>query len=263
MLRAAEPADAGTERIRIGRIDQDHADQLLFPRPQHFTDRTVAGAIVEDAAAAADHRLLVERIGDAQPRRDIVVVGEDVLPVIPEPGGDRQPVVDVDLILDERAENLLEEHEPAVAPLLEERQRPPERVVVERGEGVGAVAVGAIVEAAPAEVGHLEAALEEMLAVDVGGRLGEIEVILGRALIGLRSAGRERVEHHDVKAGMQADGRPGLVPDQQPEFVEQPPGQHAARAHDDLRLVTRGRPRPTPGAWCHRRPGCRLTWPRW
>ena len=184
---------------------QDDAQQTILTRTQHLADRSVACAVVEHAGAAANGRLPVERVRAAQSRRDVVVVREDVLPVVPDARRDREPVADADLILDERAEHFLEEHERAVPLLLRERQRPSGCIVGERRERERAVAVGAIIEPAPAEVRHLDACLERVLPVDVGDRLGEIEVILRRALIRLRSAGRERVENDDAAARMQAD----------------------------------------------------------
>ena len=63
-------------------------------------------------------------------------------------------------------------------------------------------------------------------------------MIFGRALIPLCPACRERIEHHDMTTGMKAHGHAGLVADEQTEFVEQPPRQHAARSQDDLCLVS-------------------------
>src|SRR5436309_6947401 len=111
----------------------------------------------------------------------------------------------------------------AVPTLLQKGQRPAERVILQRRERERALAERAVVEPTPAEVRHREARLEQVLAAHVTQRLGEVEVILGRALVRLRPTAREGIEHDDPLAWMETHRRSGLVPDQETELIEQPP----------------------------------------
>ena len=76
------------ERIGIRGIQQDEAHKPILTRAQHFADRSIAGAIVKYAAATPDDRGLADRVRDRQPRRDIIVVAEDILPVVAQPRRD-------------------------------------------------------------------------------------------------------------------------------------------------------------------------------
>src|SRR5262249_20965563 len=80
--------------------------QAILARTEDFVDGAVAGPVVEDAGAAADGGFLVQRQRCGDSRRQIVVVDEDVLPVVTQSRGHGKTVADRDLILDERAEDL-------------------------------------------------------------------------------------------------------------------------------------------------------------
>ena len=92
---------------------------------------------------------------------------------------------------------LLEEREVAVALLLGERVRPAGRVRVEAGEVERAAEVGAVVEAAPAPVGQLEAGLDQMMPLRPRQALVQVHVRLGAHEIGLRAAAGERAVDDD------------------------------------------------------------------
>src|SRR5207253_2539700 len=104
---------------------------------------------------------------------------------------DRHTIAHADLVLYVRAEYLLQEHQRTISLLLHERQWSPARVIRQRREGERPLAVGPVVEPAPAEVRDLDTSAQQVLAVDERQRIREVEMILRRALIRLRAAAGE------------------------------------------------------------------------
>ena len=160
------PCRSSGERIRISGIENLVAKQATLAAVQQIGDRRFCGAIVEHAGAAADHGVTdaAGRPRERAARRDVVVVDEVVLPVVPQTERDRQVPPQRDLVLHEAAQHFLEEHEVAVAALLHERERAARDVVLQRRERKGAARVREIVVAPPAPVRNIQAGLHEVLA---------------------------------------------------------------------------------------------------
>src|SRR5262249_42130163 len=106
--------------VGIGRLEDDVALKTVLARTQDFVNRAVAGPVIEHTRATANRRLRVESEHRGHPRREVVVVDEDVLPVVAQAWRYRKPPADADLVLDERAEHFLQEEEIPVAALLHE-----------------------------------------------------------------------------------------------------------------------------------------------
>src|SRR5204862_7959505 len=121
---------------------------------QDVGDRHRAAAVVEETRSGAeDVRLLVARgKGEREAGREVVVVMEVVLPVVPEAEADGEARPHLPVVLDVGADLLLEECEIAIPLLLGERIRPSGRVGVEAREIERAAEVAAVVETATAPV---------------------------------------------------------------------------------------------------------------
>src|SRR5262249_4802097 len=146
-------------------------------------------------------------------RRDVVVVVEVILPVVPDTHHDRHVGPDADLVLRETAEHFFEEDDVTVPRLLNERIRAAGDVISEAREVKRARRVRVVVEPAAAQVGNLEAHLRGMPARGPVHDVGELEVMFRAGAISLRATAREGVEDDDPWSGAVALPRLVLVAD--------------------------------------------------
>ena len=140
---------------------------------RQIKQRAGAEAVVVDAAAAAHHGLWLslEHPGKGDARRKAEAPrGKKVLPVVAQAGRNGEAVVELELVLDERAHLLLVIDEVRIAGVLREAGGQVAGVILQRGlqhrdavggqrgaEGVGAERVGVVVEGAAVDVRRADA----------------------------------------------------------------------------------------------------------
>src|ERR1019366_1050796 len=119
---------------------------------------------------------------------DVVVVVKIVLPVVAHAEAEREAGAQLPVVLDVRADLLLEQREVAVALLLDERIGTAGGVRIETGEVERAADIGPIVEPAPAPIRKLKARLDQVMPGGPCQALVEVHVSFGAQEIALCSA---------------------------------------------------------------------------
>jgi hypothetical protein len=138
------------------------------------------------------------------------LVVEVVLPVVTDAEVEGEIRLQADVVFNETADNFFQEDYVALSGLQEVGAD--DRIAWRgwrsaAGEGVGALAVGEVVEATAADIGNVDAEAELMFSVGVGGEVGAVEVIFGAAGIGLGATGGEESGDCELRVlGNAADG---------------------------------------------------------
>src|SRR5437016_3841058 len=129
------------------------------------------------------------------------------------------------LVLKEATEKPFPKDHVPVAALLVEGERPAVKVILKRRKRKSASRIRVVIEAAAAEIGDVESGLERMFAVNPRDDIVKDEVILGLQPVALCPAARERIEHNDLRAGLDADRRCVLPCDEDTELIHNGAGK--------------------------------------
>src|SRR5438270_4459990 len=173
-----------SDRVRNLRWIDDEAQQVLPVEVQQISDRTGAGAVVKHSAAAADHGLALPgwSPGETHPGRKIVgIIMKIVLPVVAHSKIERKVGKHADIIFKEPTQHSLEERDVTSAGLQEIGGGTSRGKIRGALEGVSAATIGEIVEAAAADIRHIDSETDLVLAVSIGREVGAVEVILRAA----------------------------------------------------------------------------------
>ena len=160
--------------------------------------KVAAGAVVEEAGASAEDGLAFARgVGERDAGREVIVVGQEGLPVVTQAERDLELRGELDLILDEGAQ-LIDPVESASEALL--RSEDVGRVCGVVGEGgkfEGAETIGVVVDSAAAELWKLNADADVVHPVAPSEDLVDVDGVFRSCDVGLSAASDERAADLD------------------------------------------------------------------
>src|SRR5437899_11705091 len=97
---------------------------------------------------------------------------------------------------------------------------PRSRVLCSALEGIGAGAVGEVIEPAAADVRNIDAEAQLMFAAGISGKVGAVEMVFRAPRVGLCSTRGEQSGDRDLSVGNNAEHRGIKVSHQEPGLVQ-------------------------------------------